>query len=162
MLAYHVNRKVWNDPIWMWSQRNTGLIALATCSSHHQNQEWESWGVPTSSGFLIQCLFQCVMFMCFLTCFTFSSDCVFFWNVVFGSSGPPYYSPQLKTGEQANESSPQHTRLPCKSAPKDTITTSWKHWNTRTVIFLLRDEWKAGTGGMGSQAWSVMPGLSLV
>lgn len=45
-------------------------------------------------------------------------------------------SPQLKTEEHTSKSSLQHTGLPCKSAPKDTVTTSWKPRNTRTVIFI--------------------------
>lgn len=51
------------------------------------------------------------LFMCFLSC-----------------SEPPYTTATTikDRGRNTNENSSQHTRLPCKSAPKDTITTSCK------------------------------------
>lgn len=48
---------------------------------------------------------------------------------------PLHFNPQFKT-EHTSKSNLQHARLPCKSAPKDTVTTSWKPRNTRTVIFI--------------------------
>lgn len=121
-----------------------------------------------ANDFILFWIFFCspqrLMTMCTVA-FTLSAQHLFFnsslapcvfWNAVPCTSESPHCRPQLKTEEQTNESSCRHTGFACKSAPTDTITTSRKHWNAGTVIFLLGHEWKTGTGGMGSQAWCVM------
>ena len=144
----------------MWSQRDTGLIAPATCSSRHKHPFRNKTGQISLSRFLTLGGFSSCVFL--LMFYFLRRPCVFLYEMLCAApQGHHTAAPQLKTEEQTNESSPQHTRLPCKSAPKDTITTSWKHWNTRTVIFFycggrMKDRnWRSGEPGLVRNAWAL-------